>query len=212
MRGLAGDARCPECGSPVAASDPALRRPSDFAALMSVRTLLHTAVQAVTRPHGFYRTLDLSGSNLPPRLYLLVFALCVGVTIGTGLVLTGVVEPVLTWAYAMLAVKATILLTYIETLGVAFFSRQRGWRVPMLSVERVCCYAAPGWLVAALAALFLIVLHEQGVPQALLARIPFADQSIVLPAFYAALAGIAMFCFEALVYVGVRQVRFANRA
>lgn len=103
-------------------------------------------------------------------------------------------------------------LTTIETLGVRFFGRRRQWRVTKPIAWSVCSHAAIGWVIGG-------VLHAFS-PLAVIAARPLFDllpaassvqwateaaRWIPIGAFF-----IGMLVFETLVYVGVRECRYAN--
>ncbi len=212
MQGLHLDADCPECGRPLAESDPARRTGPLWQARPGPGAWIDIAVDLICRPRVFFRTLRTDGGNLPARLYLLSVACLVGGMWALAEVAWLGRPAWLAWAMGMIAAKATLVLTYIEAGGVAFFSKQRGWRVPIRLAERVCGYAALGWVLAAAA---LIVLHrfaQSGEIARVLRPVAGGLADDLVPATYIAVGGIAMLGFETLVYTGVRQVRFANRA
>lgn len=105
-------------------------------------------------------------------------------------------------------------LTKIEALGVRFFGRQRGWRVTKSIAWNVCCHASIGWtigcLLHALTPLGLIwggrLLDLLPAQTAIDIAVQYARWSPVVALF------VGMLIFETLVYVGVRECRFANRA
>lgn len=104
---------------------------------------------------------------------------------------------------------AVYLLTYIEMIGVTAFSNRRGWRVPFSLAERVCCFVSVAWLPGIiLAAICFSFLQEHGVGQ------PWFEQLLGLVRvgwlLYGALFVLSLFWFETLVWIGVRQVKFAN--
>jgi hypothetical protein len=140
-------------------------------------------------------------------LYLLTFAVLAGLVVGTWLALLPVPhEPVLIWAGGMFTAKAAILLTYVEVAGVWFFSRQRGWRVPLAHAERVCCYAAPGWMIAAGLMLPVIYLLETAPVRPGLWWLQGQAK-----AGYLLGTALAVLAYECFVYLGARQIKYANR-
>ena len=106
------------------------------------------------------------------------------------------------------------LLIKIEMLGVRFFGRQRGWRVTKSVAWNVCAHASIGWtigcLLHALTPLGLIwggkLLDLLPANTAISVAVQYARWSPVVALF------VGMLIFETLVYVGVRECRFANRA
>jgi len=111
--------------------------------------------------------------------------------------------------FCLFVFLTTLLLTYIEVLGVVTFSRRRGWRVPFASAERVCCYASVGWLPGVIVAgvgVSLVDMHGLGRPwfEHLLGLVRVGWL------LYGVLFIVAMLWFETLVWIGVRRVRYAN--
>lgn len=117
---------------------------------------------------------------------------------------------------AVLCVPALVLgllaLTWIETVGVRFFGRRRGWRVTWPIALAVCAHASIGWTIGA--GLHALVPLARGPLWTLLDELP-AGLAIDVAIWFVRLAPIAAFfvgmlVFEVLVYVGVRECRFAN--
>lgn len=109
----------------------------------------------------------------------------------------------------LISVVAINTLTYIEMLGVTAFSKRRGWRVPFHLAERVCCYASVGWLpgvVLAGVGVGLLQVYGPGRPwyEHLLGLIRVGWL------FYGGLFVLSLLWFETLVWIGVRQVKYAN--
>lgn len=120
-----------------------------------------------------------------------------GITIALG----AVIVPVLLLA-----------LTWIETLGVRFFGRRRGWRVTKPIAWTVCSHAAVGWAIGG-------VIHACS-PWVVMWLRPVYDlfppaagvRIAVELATWAPIAAffIGMLAFESLVYTGIRACRYAN--
>lgn len=103
-----------------------------------------------------------------------------------------------------------ILLTYTEAIGVTYFARKRGWRVPFRLAERIVCYASIGWLPAMIVLPPLIILQGQTpfLP-AWASWIPLRGE-LTDWLLIAIVGGVASLWFESLVWLGVRRLRFAN--
>ncbi|MEM9752006.1 MAG: hypothetical protein AAF916_01325 [Planctomycetota bacterium] len=219
LANLEPDSACPECGTPSANSDPARRDGPLWQQRPGPGSWVDIALAMITRPGDFYQRLRLGGSNVMPRLFLLSVACFVGASWAVSESLWNDRPPPLAWALGMVAAKAVLLLSYLEALGVTFFSWRRGWRVPFRLAERVVCYAAVGWVPAAIGLILLNTAWQSGALgdtiQAALIRVGAGDSSVfptasLIPAVFIAVGGVLILGFEAWVYVGVRRVRYAN--
>ena len=207
------DATCPECGLDVHASHPDRRTPTAWHRRPGPATLTRTVTALARHPRSFFRGLGFAGSNNPERVLLLLSGSAAGALAGLDAWLIADRLPVQAWLIGMLTTQAVLILSVVEVLGVAFFSRRRGWRVPLKHAERIVAYASPAWLPTT--ALLLLLIHAAGGPDGLAARLPplpllTTDQSA--GALALAAVALALCCFEWVVYLGVRQARFANTA
>jgi hypothetical protein len=209
LQGLPRAGVCPECGLPAIESDPVRRDGLPWQHRLSLGSWFETLRAIALHPGGSFSRLRVGGSNWRDRLFLLSFAVIVGLIWGGIGHAAGMRSP---WWWALWVGLAMIGLTYVEVLGVAYFSWRRGWRVDWWLAERVAAYASPGWVVAAVALLKLKMLHEAGwlwrvVPANWGPRFdPYRD--LILAGIG---GGLAILWFETLVWLGVRQVKFANR-
>jgi len=150
------------------------------------------------------------GANVRPRMFLLSIALLVGLAWGVGEAVVLERPGFMAWGYGMLAAKSLVILTYIEILGVWFFSNRKRWPMTLLRSERVGCYAATGWVAAyALIWLYYAVWRLGWLDKAL-ASSQIGDERWIVAAGFVVVAGAAMMGFETLVWIGARQVRYAN--
>lgn len=115
------------------------------------------------------------------------------------------------------------VLTWIECRGVRFFARKRGWRVTKDVSWQVCAHASIGWVLSGLVPLmFLATLY---VLSTYLGVSPRGSIVIRWGWFNAGIVGwneivwmtgmlmgygSGLLAFEILVYIGVRQCRYAN--
>jgi len=175
---------------------------------MSARTYLSTIVALTCSPNRLFRTMRVGGSNLPPRLFLLITALLTGVVWALAEVLVVRRPVVMGYLTGMIAAKTVIALAYVEALGVAYFSRKRGWRVPLRQAERLVAYASPGLLLAGLLLMKLRITHHADLlPLPLwLSDAPGGELLLLAVPFALSILG-----FETLVWLGVRRTRYANR-
>ncbi|MEM0913644.1 MAG: hypothetical protein AAGK09_03445 [Planctomycetota bacterium] len=215
LGGLADASMCPECGDPVAESNPARRGGPAWERDPSVLGWCFTVAAMLRRPGQSFRELRVGGSALRARLYVLSVAVACFLNPATVL---GMLAGDPRWvAVGLLTVKLVVVLTYLEALGLVVIGRQRGWRLPFAHAERVVAYAATGWLIGVpvawgLAGLFVLMTTRSG--GGLLLDLPGFGGVAAPPGFWLA-AGALSFAlialpFEVLAYIGGRRCRYAN--
>ncbi len=109
-----------------------------------------------------------------------------------------------------LAAALLMLLSWIERRGVVFFSRSRGWRVPVPLARSIIAHAAVSWFWAWLG---MYLSMSIGVPfMSALSRLAAGTffELLLIPAPVIVGFVLGMLVFEFLVYLGVRECRFAN--
>lgn len=106
------------------------------------------------------------------------------------------------------ATVGLLLLTYIETIGVAFFSGRRGWRVPLATAERIACYASVGWIPAGLVLLKVFMWHDHPVLNGPFDL--FKGDARDYP-WMVSIGAASILWFEWLVWFGCRRLKYANR-
>lgn len=207
LQGLKPDGVCPECGLTVKASTPTGRPGLPWQNRMTPRNWLTTVLLLFFMPGQSFRKLRIGGSNAADRLFLCT------IIFGSAAAVWGVFEYYWVyrpWLWSVIVITGIPAATYIETLGVTYFSKQKGWHVPFEVAERVACYASVGWIPAIVFMSTTQLLYERG----FLATWwnpkwgPYTTKIDLA-------AGIALFTasilwFEILVWIGVRKVRFAN--
>jgi len=157
------DARCPECGKPLAESDPDLRRPAPWEARRGLGTLVSTSLHAFFRPTDFYRTLATRGPTGAARQFATIHwwlaSLLLAVAAQTHwrsfIASTAVRLPyslielaamaALTFAFLALTTRLAGWLTHWE-------AKYRGIRLPTQAVQRGMYYHAVHYLPVALVA------------------------------------------------------------
>jgi len=207
LRGLAPGGDCPECGRSIDASHPRHRVGPPWPTRPSVSAAGRTLLGLATRPGRMFRAMRIDGSNAPARTYLLGVTLLTGLLWGAGEAWALRTAWPLAAGYAAGAMALVLLSVYVEALGVAYFGRRRGWRVPMRVAERIVCYASPALLLAAVVLLKLRMALAAGLlplPRWFL-DLPGADLLLVVVPF-----AVSVLAFEALVWVGVRKMKYAN--
>ena len=155
------DARCPECGKPVADSDPDLRTPAAWEERHSFSSLLATSVHVLFRPTHFYRTLATRRPTAAARQFAAVHwwvaALLFAVAADTHL-RSFIASRKLRFPYNLLEVAAFTAFAYVflaVTTRLAGWlthweASYRGYRLPRPVVERGMYYHAVHYLPVAL--------------------------------------------------------------
>lgn len=218
LKGLTSDAVCPECGYAVAESAPA-KRTIDFAGpWLTLNLQLRMMHLFFFHPKQSFRSLVVSRENLVSEQYLFRASFLAGlilsaiVYLGSAFIITPRYHTIsllsAMWLFVLTAIGVS-LLTFIEMMGVTAFSRRRGWRVPFPLAMRICCLASVGWLPGSVfAGLGIWMIQAFGVGR------PWFDHLFGLVRVgwlvYGGLFVISFLWFETLVWIGVRQVRYAN--
>lgn len=219
LRGLADKTHCPECGAALSKSSPGRRDLGEALKDQSVYGFLKRAAMFLSHPRDAFRRLPIDGPDLLGQGFLfwmstlsaLAFSLIwFVIALTPGHPTRAPVQGYSGFMVCFIAAAVLInLLTYMEMLGVTAISRRRGWRVPYRLAERVCCYASVGWLPGVLlagAGLFLIDRFAVG-------RLWFNGLVGLVRVSWLCYGGVfvlSLLWFETLVWIGVRQVRFAN--
>ncbi len=236
LEGLPHTGACPECGVPIRESLPARRDGSPWQRSPGARTWLLTNAGTVRSPRERFRSATIEARR--PLLLLAVNSLLAGLLVA--LPWTGVLigDPsrggsglrgqalfiIMLFAWSALIAATLMLLTFVERAGVRFFAARRRWRLSAAAAWQVCGHASVGWLAAPLTAfLSLIVLTilvrafgigPQGVFRVRLGTLfqsgPIGWGDFVYSVVLGGSALVGLLVFEVLVYVGVRECRFAN--
>lgn len=183
------DANCPECGTPVASSSPALRTGSpwqcaradrinfswektgvailrDAEALFGLIRVGPTDARRARRLiliHAIICAL-LSASVVPTAAYLIR-----GATISDGDLIKVYIVPRTAGDEIVAGITAAIWITltffgilgmsYIETLGVRFFGGRRSWRITPNVAWAVIGHASYGWLIGTILWIPLLIIY-----------------------------------------------------
>ncbi|MBX9736219.1 MAG: hypothetical protein K2X32_04775 [Phycisphaerales bacterium] len=213
ISGTAEDQVCPECGVPVASSLPERR---DLAP--RGRGWAEIAREVIVSPRAAMRAATIGDRRIARFGDTARVSAAIVVTIAAFAPLLGyaqskqVMEGLLLVVGGLLLFGIIYVLTLIESIGIRFFGRQRDWRITREVSWTVCNLASIGWLVGAcVSAIGCVFLHL-----GLMQQMQIID-SRHLPEFgligaLVVIAGaiIGLLSFELLVYLGVRQCRFAN--
>ena len=209
LKGLPADDHCPECGQSMADSDPAPTRlglPMQHA--FTPRTILNAYIRIATTPRAAFRKLRLDGGLSHERGFLLLNCLF------TALLFEAVRQTgwvVLPAAFGLLVFALSPIIISFESLGVWFFSRRRQWRVDFTLAQRIVCLASVGWIPVGPLIAFGVGAYQHGWHRKpWIAQIePHLPNYVYFLAVFACI--FAVLWFEAIVGLGVRQVRYGNR-
>ncbi|MBY0311043.1 MAG: hypothetical protein K2W85_03140 [Phycisphaerales bacterium] len=208
---------CPECGLALAESSGAKRPGSPWQRQPDYVGWLRTMRDIHLRPTKMFRALRVApetDTRLQIVNQLLMPALVVPgfwFVMSRGSMAASPMEVLLfAVVFASMTAPVTLLLGWIEKRGVIFFAAKRGWRIPEPLARSIINHCTLTWFWAwyglVLGVLIGPVLDRQ------LSRVAtntLIDAMLpVAPPLLGFIAG--MLVFETLVYVAVRQCRFAN--
>ncbi len=220
LRGLVSTGDCPECGKAIELSNPVHRQGLPWQRRATFRNGFRTVKAIITSPRAAFDSMIVaspSGAagtarftashNRKERLFLFLIAMLAAAIYSYCVRIIGTHRDS---DQIILAPIMLVILTYIEALGVTYFSRKRGWRVPWRLAERIVCYASIGWLPAMFVVPPLILLQGQTpfLP-AWASWIPLRGE-LTDWLLIAVVGGVASLWFESLVWLGVRRLRYAN--
>jgi hypothetical protein len=204
LKGLQPDGSCPECGQSIAESSPALRvGPGNGGRVV---------IDVLRRPKVFFRTLRVDGSNVPARGFMWLIVLLIGLLWLIGGTAWGDRSLEVALFEAGLAMASLYLLSYIEAVGVVYFSRKRSWRVPFRLAERLVCYTSVGWIPAAIVVGWALGRFQDGSLDRWMRQLLGTWGTWQSVELLVLIGAVAMMWFEVLVWLGVRQTRYANSA
>lgn len=215
IEGLDPGGKCPECGTPIQESTPAIARPGSpwqlkpgavtvvttmwAMARRPVSTLDRVRIEDGSRGLGIGMCAVASAALIVPiAVGLLLGEMISGGSrgIGIGALATGAL---LTMCAGFAALAGLMLLTYIEEAGIQMYGRVHRRRITRAVAETVCAHACVGWLTGA-----VLVWVALGV--AMLMRDELLGLTLVPVALF-----LGLLHFEMLVWIGVRRCRYANR-
>lgn len=230
----AGASVCPECGEPVENSLPARRRGTPWQHRRGVVPLITTAYRTLRHPRRTFRTIRIERAGFRLQLAINCFIAAffiadpwVGVLAGDPVrAAHGAGNEILVRAagylgYTIAIMCALIGLSALEVRGVLFFAKRHGWRLTPTAAWQVCAHASVGWIfcgvlsLLGMAALTGLALRTNIIPKTEIDLSPFLSMRV---AWHNAIATVlfiggyivGMLIFETLVYLGIRQCRFAN--
>jgi len=220
---------CPECGRALAASMPGHRPGSPFqrAPRAGAGVLLQTWWHVIRRPRGVWEEVrgadsgELASRMRTLRLWTNAAAVLGVIVLLAAMAMLGAKIGPSAWRGLLpMTLGALLLLEVlcrIESIGVRLIGRQRGWRVTPGIARAVIAHASVGWVLAGvlftggtwLARWSQGFVRDGGRPRAGDWLTPLLEAAPVLLPAGGFLIGLV--AFEAMVYVGVRRMRFVNR-
>lgn len=238
IEGLPRGGKCPECGRPVAQSLPEARRGTPWQRSPGAGAWLATLWLCIRHPVLTAKTARMDGSaaslgRINARVAASVLTVFPGLAIALQVSRREAPYSLrdLTWPWAESSIRwlicaaivlgwwlalaaAFFLLTAIETRGIQIFSRVHKSRITPTAARTITAHATSGWvagavLVSAGFALGLGVYEHAMHHNVGILRGPMMLSPIWLPV---ALALAGLLIFECIVYAGVLNCRFANRA
>lgn len=225
---------CPECGEPVENSLPARRFGTAWQRRQGVVPLIVTTFRTLRTPRKTFRTLRIDRPGIRAQLAINCFIAAffiadpwVGVLAGDPVRAAHgsgheLVTRILGYlAYTGLITLLLVCLSALEVRGVLFFAKRRGWRLAPTAAWQICAHSSVGWIfcgvlsLLGMAALTALSLRTNLIPKGM---VDFAPLLNVRAAWHDVLAAFLFFggyvlgllVFETLVYLGVRECRFAN--
>ena len=219
LRGLSASGLCPECGSAISESDPKKRTGLPWQNRIGIDSWINTIFLLAARPRKAFGLICFRqgnrGRGLAEWLYLLIICVLADLlpwatahvlSIASGAqIYTFDMVSVLRWS-TRLGPFVIIALTIIEAVGVTWVARRRGWRVPFSRAFSLASYAAIGWLPAMVLLTVVFAWYFRSVN---FGWYPFPGNQFD-PILLITIFMISILWFESLVWLGVRQVKFAN--
>lgn len=220
---------CPECGKPIRESLPSARTGTPMQNTSSRLAQVLSIPKFLSSPRRWYAQARIDEGDGTRLIFSNVMLSSVlGVLLSLcALMLRGLDgsvamdSPFPPWQHAIallgsICVSAASLwgLIALEAAGLRFFGGKRGWRITRAVSYTVVAHAAPAWTLG-VAGFWLGLtnptLIEPLTNLVLRAGIPILlPPDVILAAFFGFLPG--MLLFETIVYIGVRQNRYANIA
>lgn len=227
---------CPECGRDTDSSLPASRPGSPWQRRIGISPWIATAWMTLRHPITLFQNIRVERRGATALLWInltlgaaAIVAPWSGALIGDPLRAARGQSLFKQFTVAIVALPAQVAavalvlfaLTFIEFLGIRFIANRRGWRLLPDAARQICAHASLGWIACGILPLvtlfgFEFVLRVFGVSPG-----GTIDAGPVLGTFDmhrlaiggSAVAGYiaGMLLFETLVFLGVRQCRFANQ-
>ena len=212
LQGQMPDGVCPECGLDVEASNPIHRPGLPWQNRMTLKNWLATLCLLFFVPGRNFRKLRIGGANVGDRIFLCTLIFGLAAVVWGVFQYYRIYRP---WLWSVIIMTGIPAATYIEVLGVMFFSKRKGWRVPFELAEQVACYASVGWIPAIALMAAIQILYERGFiatwwyaywGSSYTMKIDFVTDIALSIAVFT----VSILWFETLVWLGVRKTCFAN--
>lgn len=225
---------CPECGEPIESSLPTRRFGSVWQRRPGILPFIVTTFRTLRRPQQTFRTLRIDRAGIKAQLLVNCFIAAFFIADPWVGVLAG--DPVRAahgsgyefitriagyLAYITAITLILIGLSALEVRGVLFFAKRRGWRLTSTAAWQVCAHASVGWIfcgvlsLLGMAVLTALSLRTNIIPKRMIDFSPLINMraawhDVVAAVLFVGGYVVGMLIFETLVYLGVRQCRFAN--
>lgn len=219
LEGLDEGGACPECGQKIAESLPSNRTGTPFQVSPDWPGFLKQCAMLSRQPRELFGRMQVVNFHEPLLLFMasglaaafhVVPVPLVAFMFGNSSQSRAVafLLPIGMWVPALFTL---MFLIWLERVGVVFFSRKRGWRVPRPVAAAICANAAPAWIAAGVfmnVGIGLMLTTQRILHDLPRGWHPWAETAAAAMPVLGFIAG--MLVFETLVYIGVRRCKYAN--
>lgn len=206
LAGIEPEMPCPECGMPVAASQPERRTGSPWQRGPGPIAWARTVLLVLFQPRKFWRIVRPEPGR---SLGLLAVNLAVSVAMIMPILVSLHASMLYIASFFVVGIMLLAALTSIEFTGIRFLGARHGYRVTAAVALSVVGHASVGWLISGVGVTAAgVVLKE------LFASMRPFPRGVQPFALIAAVFGpiiVAMVVFSLLSGVGYHAMRFANR-
>jgi len=208
VQGLSGESDCPECGVSIASSHHRHRIGLPWQHAHTPPRWLRTQALLMFRPLYAFRVMAVEPTPRTARLFALA---TLPLLAATWIVWSMGYDIHVRWDVFAVAMVAVVALSFVEAAGVAFFSKRHGYRIPRSFAEQLAWYAMAGWFPAAAVMPLIFSWRFERWLVRIWPRETLGDLDIVREYLIIMLiGGLSILWFETLVWIGVKQARYAN--